>query len=1093
MATFTGQLISATYDAIIKTVDNDPIGATAKLLTDGLGNNTPLYVSTTQIGIGITPTEALHVSGNALITGSITIDTNATISGNLSWGSLTDTGESITITKFVDAADGIANNNNDTSIPTSAAVKSLVDSSITAQDLDFSGDNGGTGSVDLDSQVFSIVGTANEIDTVASGQQLQIGLPNSITISGTFFATEFQGALAGTINSGTTAVTQSAGNNSTKVATTAYADAAASAVPIGDYLPLAGGTMIGNTSHNDNIMSIYGTGSDLQIYHDGVDSFIKELGVGALKITSNHTLFYNVGYVKLLAEFDDIGVKLYYDNVKKFETTSTGISVSGTSSTFAGNVSLIASSAVNLRVTDGTQNIYVGSSGSTRFGLSGGASIIQSTGAAFGIGTQDGNSLVLGANNTAVLTLDTSSNSTFAGTISVASGTISVLAGNNMTLAGTASHGGICFATNSILPATAAATNDNVFDIGATTERFKDGYFGGTVTANNFVGGSGAYLPLAGGTMTGVTQFNDHTQHGDQVKSKFGAGNDLEIYHNGTNSVIDNNTNNLLISTASQTIISSDATDNQLTLGQTTGNWFAKATNSNTLVIGSESNGTNNITLDTSNGGSATFAGDVIQSSASKSLKYWRRLWTDANNDWGLNNNAGTGVISVSGMGTPSTSTTTFAGDLTVTGSITGGSGGSFLPLSGGTMTGNITFNNSVRELKWNHTSGESGSRAYGFIGEQGAYGRFALRSSNAADNTLDTDVLYFDNDLSATFAGKVLINSSNASQFIINNASGGGNAKKIAFDMGAGDIFKIKSLNDNDTVRIDNIITANVINGNVGIGTDSPTVKLDVRTDDGVLIKGASGSTNGKLSFLPASGGRQYDFRNDGSNFVIQDASAGTNRMYFHYNGNVGIGTTSPSRKLTIGNGNGFVNNQLSLLDGAGTERATISVETTSANDLLIAATSNLRFFTGSTIGNTTTLPTNEKLRITSGGDVIITSGYTDQNGVRTFRDGGVMTNGTAYNIDITVDDDTGTGTVHHITAMMTHYSTNYGCVLDCYAYTRGTGVNAQTDLLNQSNAEAGGWTVTKPNNTTLRLTKSAGNYTGAGNYQVVVVTSTP
>ena len=65
-------------------------------------------------------------------------------------------------------------------------------------------------------------------------------------------------------------------------------------------------------------------------------------------------------------------------------------------------------------------------------------------------------------------------------------------------------------------------------------------------------------------------------------------------------------------------------------------------------------------------GGALTVAGDVSSSGTSKSLKYWRRLWTDANNDWGLNNNAGSAVISVSGMGTPSSSSTTFAGSVEI-------------------------------------------------------------------------------------------------------------------------------------------------------------------------------------------------------------------------------------------------------------------------------------------------------------------------------------------------------------------------------------------------------------------------------------------
>ena len=61
------------------------------------------------------------------------IGTSATISGAVSFGTLTDSGESIAVTKFVDEADGISNNDNDTTIPTSAAV------------VDYVANNGGDG------------------------------------------------------------------------------------------------------------------------------------------------------------------------------------------------------------------------------------------------------------------------------------------------------------------------------------------------------------------------------------------------------------------------------------------------------------------------------------------------------------------------------------------------------------------------------------------------------------------------------------------------------------------------------------------------------------------------------------------------------------------------------------------------------------------------------------------------------------------------------------------------------------------------------------------------------------------------------------
>ena len=68
----------------------------------------------------------------------------------------------------------------------------------------------------------------------------------SVTYNGTsdtLTSPNFAGILTGTINTATVGTTQTAGNNSTLIATTAYADAAAANVPIGNYLPLSGGTM----------------------------------------------------------------------------------------------------------------------------------------------------------------------------------------------------------------------------------------------------------------------------------------------------------------------------------------------------------------------------------------------------------------------------------------------------------------------------------------------------------------------------------------------------------------------------------------------------------------------------------------------------------------------------------------------------------------------------------------------------------------------------------------------------------------------------------------------------------------------------------
>ena len=85
---------------------------------------------------------------------------------------------------FVTETEGIGSNDNDTTIPTSAAVKDYVDSNITAQDLDFQADSGGALSIDLDSETMVFAGTANEVTTSASGNTVTIGLPDNVTIAG---------------------------------------------------------------------------------------------------------------------------------------------------------------------------------------------------------------------------------------------------------------------------------------------------------------------------------------------------------------------------------------------------------------------------------------------------------------------------------------------------------------------------------------------------------------------------------------------------------------------------------------------------------------------------------------------------------------------------------------------------------------------------------------------------------------------------------------------------------------------------------------------------------------------------------------------
>ena len=93
---------------------------------------------------------------------------------------------------------------------------------------------------------------------------------------------------------------------------------------------LTGVSFTGDVTFGDNNKAIFGAGSDLQIYHDGSDSYIDNSYGNTVIDSGVHLLIRNTTGESLANFLANAGVELYYDNSKKLATTATGIDVTGT-------------------------------------------------------------------------------------------------------------------------------------------------------------------------------------------------------------------------------------------------------------------------------------------------------------------------------------------------------------------------------------------------------------------------------------------------------------------------------------------------------------------------------------------------------------------------------------------------------------------------------------------------------------------------------------------------------------------------------------------------------------------------------------------
>jgi len=353
----------------------DSIGAAIRAERDTSASTTPanhdanLTFATNDAGdAGLT--ERMRITRDGLVgiadaAPSHTLDVGGDI--NLTGGLSFDDGTAVTsIDTNISSVSGA-----DDTLASAKAIKTYVDTALTAEDLDVTTDSG-TIDIDLDSETLSIVGTSNEVETSATSTTVTVGLPSNVTIGGTLTATTAvvpTGAGSGTL--GTAALTW--GNvylsDDTKIhfgdsqETSIEYDKDGGAV-LRIAAPAAGvviaGTtptlIIGDAGAEDTKIVYDGNAQDFYVGLDDTDDKLK-LGLGsAVGTTPNMELNSADRDVKFFGDIVVDGNRITFGNGDYVENISSGIMFIGTAhlAPSAGDTYDLGSAAYDWR------DVYIG-------------------------------------------------------------------------------------------------------------------------------------------------------------------------------------------------------------------------------------------------------------------------------------------------------------------------------------------------------------------------------------------------------------------------------------------------------------------------------------------------------------------------------------------------------------------------------------------------------------------------------------------------------------------------------------------------------------------------------------------------------------